>query len=170
MATGLSIASAKNLKNLSDTEEHEQFIRSLAMEIAKDMDELEDILKRFGLDRAQFDEITSTRFYKAAWAQAVKDWNSAGNAKERTRLKSQILLENAMPELYADMLNKDYSLAARADLFAKFSKIAGYDANTVPNPNGGEMFNITINLGAEKPIVIHQRQDLLPEVTDVEDI
>jgi hypothetical protein len=148
-----------------ERENTEAVLRSLAVELARDIDyDIDVTLKRHGLTREEYDELAETRQFKTMLAQAIKEWSAASNTGERVKIKSAALVEEALPHMFAELTNKEHPLSSRADLFGRIARIGNLGNPIAAASNSGEAFSITINLGAgKKPVLI--QQDLLPRVT-----
>lgn len=163
MLAQMSIALPQSKKQISTQGEQELALRALAMELVKDIDEADVVLKRYGLNTQEYTELAQTRQFQAMLAEADKEWSKAGNTKERVRLKSAYIIEQALPQMYEQLTNADHPLSSRADLFGRIARIAELGNPTPAGVAGTEAFSITINLGAEQPITIQQQ--LPPQVT-----
>lgn len=157
MSTKMSIA-------LPEKDQREVTLRSLAADIVRDIDEADDILKRYGLTANEYMELAQTRQFRSMLSAADKEWSKASNTKERVRIKSAYLIEQSLPKLYEELFNTANPLMSRADLFGRIARIAELGNPTPAGGAGAEAFSITINLGADQsPVTV--RQQLPPQVT-----
>ena len=145
-------------------DEQERIMRLLTIELARGIREPEEILDSFNITAKEYEHLQQNRHFKRLLETAVKEWSVASNTPERVKLMSMALIEEALPSMFTELTNKDHPLSSRADLFGRIAKIGGLGNAPPPPTNTGEMFSIQINLGTEKPIVIHQ--DLPPRVTN----
>jgi hypothetical protein len=160
----------RNALSITRPEENdgtEEALRSLVTELARDIQDINQILDRHGIDRTDYDALSQTHQFKSMMAEAVKEWSKASNTGERVKIKSAALIEEALPLMFKELKDKTHPLSSRADLFGRIARIGSLGNPVAAPPNGGEAFSITINLGtAQKPIVIHQ--DLPLRVTKEE--
>lgn len=168
MPAQMSIALPESKKQLSTQSEQELALRALAMELVKDLDDADKVIRRYGLDLREYEELAKSRQFRAMLAEAGKEWDKASNTKERVRLKSAYIIEQSLERMYSELTNDAHPLSSRADLFGRIARIAELGNPAPATVANAEAFSITINLGAEKPITIHQQ--LPPQVTlsDVE--
>jgi hypothetical protein len=77
------------------------------------------------------------------------------SVKERIRLKSQVLVEDSILEIFSIIHNKDNAIPARLDAFKQLARVAEVDAPDRSNADTGSRFTVSINLGETyKPVVI----------------
>lgn len=125
----------------------------LAIELAINMSEPEDILARYGLSATELkDKLKNPHF-----SQMVKEfktvWNSDLSTKERTRIKSMALVEDSLMAVHGMVHDMDIAPTARMDAFKSLAKVATLDAPDKDGQAVGERINININIpGAEKPV------------------
>lgn len=136
--------------------ENEQVLRSLAVEIAREINETEDILERYSLSKDEFEAIAQTRTFKTMFEQASKEWGAAANTAERVKIKSAALIESALPFMFAELKETTHPLSSRADLFGRIARIGALGNAPVANSGSGEVFKIEINLGDDKKIIVQQ--------------
>lgn len=149
---------------LPDQDTNELVMRALATDLVRDIDEADDILKRYGLSAGEYAELAQSRQFRSMLAEADKEWSKASNTKERVRLKSAYIIEQALPKLFDELFKDSNPLSSRADLFGRIARIAELGNSTPTAVTGAEAFSITINLGADKPPITIQQQ-LPPQVT-----
>jgi hypothetical protein len=121
----------------------------LVREIAIDQHDLETILERNGVTPRQFQRIRNTDRFKSLLAQEIASWNSAANTPERVKIKSAAMIEEWLPEAFAQMHNGDASLLHRTNLAQLVSSLAGMGKSEVGVGSSGERFSITINMGGD---------------------
>lgn len=137
----------------------------LAREIAMDIHPLDHILKTHDVTEIRWAEIQNSPHFVRLLQSAVEEWNSALNTAERVKLKALSCLEESLPEFYARMHDPREALPAKVRAFEVFGNIAGLSKNGQV-AGGGERFNVTINLGADKQLKISAPQ---PDMIDVSD-
>lgn len=125
-------------------------ITRLAVEMAREMYTIPEILDRFSIDA----EIFRTRVrphpsFERAYLEARAIWTSSSNARERVQLKAGTLFEDWMAE--ADQLFHDKSqpLSAKVEMLKTLGKVAGFDhSDKAPTVAPGDRVVVEINLGA----------------------
>jgi hypothetical protein len=127
-----------------------QKLARLARDVAMNMLPLPETLERHGLTEAEYHEyVEKWPFYKHALEAATIEWTNPMNVQKRLQAESALLLEQALPELSARMLDKSQAMRDVAEVAKLFAKIAGVDGDKSKQPTG-ERVSITINLGDEK--------------------
>jgi hypothetical protein len=126
----------------------------LAREIAMDIQTIDVILKNHEISDARWQEIKVNHRFNTLLEQMMIEWNSALNTGERVRIKALSLVEEALPEFYGQMHNKNESLPAKVKALEVIGKIGGVGINNQgAGGPGGEKFNVTINLGSDQKLV-----------------
>lgn len=125
----------------------------LALELAMDIADMKDILSRHDITAQEL----KTKLDNPAFRNMVKEfkswWNSELTVKERIRLKSMVLVEDSLLELYAIFHNKDNTAASRLEAFKSLAKVATVDTPDKEGAAAGERVHISINIpGTEKAI------------------
>lgn len=133
----------------------EHILRSLATELARDIHEADEILERFDISPEAYAHLAKTRAFQDMLAQASKEWGAVNNTTERVKLKSAALIEEALPEMFLELTNKENTLTSRADLFGRIAKLGGLGEAAKADPDKGERFVISINIGADKPVTVN---------------
>lgn len=150
-------------------ENNELALRSLALELAKSIVEPEELLQKFGINLNEYEKLSATHSFKKMLNAAILEWESAKNTKARIGLKSQKIIEEALPRLYQDMLDTDSPLSARTALFTQIAKIGGLGQEAAGEKTG-ETFSISINLGAgSQPLTIEGKVNKTSNPEDPED-
>lgn len=120
-----------------------------------DMHELETILDHHGVSPDDWDRIKQNPYFQNLLRAAVEDWEKASNTKERVALKALVCIEEAMPEFFARMHDKNDPLPAKVKALEVFSNLAGVGKSAKENTGAsGEKFSVTINLGADEQLKI----------------
>lgn len=127
-----------------------QKLARLARDVAMNMHPLSETLERHGITEAEYETYVSKwPFYKHALEAATIEWTNPMNVQKRLQAESALLLEQALPDLSARMLDKTQAMRDVAEVAKLFAKIAGVDGDKSKQPSG-ERVSITINLGDEK--------------------
>ena len=144
--------------------EKEQVLRDLAQDIARDIDDVPDILKRFGLTHEEYQRIAETRHFKTMLQTASSEWGGASNTPERIKLKAALAVEQSIPTVFASISDTKESLSGRVEALKTLAKIGGLGNAPPPNAAGsGQVFRLQINFpDPTKNIVIEHTAHVLP--------
>jgi hypothetical protein len=142
----------------------------IAREVAMDLNDIETILKAHQLTSKDWETLKADPSFTRLLEAEIVAWSAAGNAQERTKLKAGMLVEEWLTEANARIHDKSETLTAKTEVVKMLVGVAGMGAKSVGDNAGagGERFNITINLGADKQIRISK--DVTPKVIDGERI
>lgn len=136
----------------------DRLILRLANEIAMDLYPVETILEHHQVSVETWDKLKSTPVFLRALAGALEEWNAAGNAKERVKIKAAVMIEDWLPTLYGRMNDRDESLSAKIEAGKFVARLADMGVTgAVQSASGTEKFSVTINLGASHQIVVEQK-------------
>ncbi len=133
---------------------NDQLLHSMARELAMDFFPVEEILDRHGVTPTQFENIKATPYFDSILREAVRQWNSATNARERAQLRMATLVELSLDEMWLRLVDSKETLAAKVTLLQTLMKGAKIGVPTPEEKEGavvGERVSITINMGADAP-------------------
>jgi hypothetical protein len=132
----------------------EDVLLGLANDIAAAILPLEDILQRHGLTPAEYDTITRDPRFLRLLQSAVAEWTSVNNTTQRVRIKSQVAVEMALPDLYRTVTDPSIPLhhrAAMLRMLASLGKLIDTGGEPANTGNRGQEFSISITInGATK--------------------
>jgi hypothetical protein len=126
-------------------------IAGLAREIAMNIREVDEILQTYKLTPETYEKLKTNDFFTKLVDMARIEWHSATNTINRTQIEAAALVEQAMPHIYARMLNNNENLNHVVDAGKWLSDIGGLKKDPTKG-QPGERFQITINLGADTKI------------------
>jgi hypothetical protein len=127
----------------------------LAVELASEISELKDILTRHGITRAQLRTKLQDPRFQHMFHEARRVWNSDLSVRDRIKIKSAVLVEDSLINLYKIFNDADAAIPARLDAFKSMAKVADVFETTKNNVPVGDRVSININLGdGRKPVVI----------------
>jgi hypothetical protein len=127
----------------------------LAVEIAVQLRPVPEILKQYDLSRKDLVRKLKDPMFRDMVKQAKSLWNSDLSVKERIRLKSQILVEDSILEIFSMVHNRDNAIPARLDAFKQLARVAEVDSPDRSNADTGSRFTVSINLGEKmSPVII----------------
>jgi hypothetical protein len=132
----------------SMTVHDEQRLRELATGIAKGVEDDDELLKRLGFTREDYDELAETRTFKLILNQATSEWEGASNTHKRIRLKAAVNVEQALPHFYQAMVDPKEPLSSKVKALEIVARIGNLGNPDVLPPGGGQFFKLEINLGA----------------------
>jgi len=123
-------------------------IARLARDVVMELRALPDILEPYCVSELQFARIKEMPFFKRVYEDFLIEWNRVTSTPERIRLISAVMLEEGLPRMGAQMVDKEVSPAIAIETGKFFAKIAGVgEAKT--DANTGEKFVINISLGED---------------------
>lgn len=126
------------------------FYIKLAREIAINHYTLDEILRRFNVDKDRWVRIRrDLKFHKILEAE-ITAWNATTNTHERTKLKAAAMMEEFLPEANQRLNDPTENLPAKVELAKLITRIAGMGIDKMGvEGDGGQRFSVTINLGAD---------------------
>jgi hypothetical protein len=131
---------------MADTMLLEDKLPILARELAMGIYEVEDILRRYGVDWDEFDRIKALPRFQRLVEQITVEWGSTMNTRERIKFKSLAGLEDGLPDLFKAAKDSRETLASRVEAF-KLARVLGGIGERDPNEIAPEKFTLTINVG-----------------------
>lgn len=148
-------------------------LKALAVELAKDILEPEEILESLGISWGEYDQIKETRAFRELYTQALAEWKSAANTQKRVKLLAATTVEAALPTFWKDFNNPQESLGTRVSLLNALAKIGGLGQSDPMERSAlpGQVFKLEIHLQDRKEMITIQAptidsQDDLEEVED----
>lgn len=134
---------------LSDTDSR------LAVEVAVQIRPIAEVLVAYSLTRASLVRKLKDPMFRDMVKQAKSIWSSDLSIKERIRLKSQVLVEDSLLEIFSIVHAADMAVPAKLDAFKQLARVAEVDSPERGKGDSGSRFTVSINLGDTiKPIVI----------------
>jgi hypothetical protein len=135
----------------------------LAREIAMDVHELPDILKRLNITQLQWEAIQNNHRFLGYLQDAVATWNGALNAPERIKVKSLTAIEDWIITAYALLHEEKHSLRDKTELAKLISRLAGVGEKAPGELAPGEKISITINMGEQS---MHAEKEAIPKIIE----
>ena len=134
---------------LSDTDSR------LAVELAVRLRPVPDIIAAYGISAKTLSVKLRDPMFRDMVKQAKSLWNSDLSVKERIRLKSQVLVEDSLLEIFSMVHNQENAVPAKLDAFKQLARVAEVDSPDRGKGDSGSRFTVSINLGdTVKPVVI----------------
>ena len=128
----------------------------IAAELAAGLSSAATIRETYGLTEAQWALLAKNPVFRNMLADAVKNFRGDLNAGNRITLKSEILLEDALPELHKIAKSKTSISSDRIAAVRELANLAGRNAKKETEQgkgNGG--FVLNINLDGQKGVTIN---------------
>lgn len=145
--TGVSL----ELKDLSPT---------IAAELATGLSTPESIRAKFGLTEGQWRLLARNPVFREMMKEAITKFRGDLNAGARITVKAEVLLEDAMPELYGIAKSNTTPASDRISAVKELANLAGRNQKKDGVPGSTSGFSLTINLsGAKGPITIEGKQE-----------
>lgn len=126
----------------------------LALELAIGLRPAAEVADAYGLSAS---EVAHRLRDDKAFASQVMDlkraWRSSLSAKDRVRMKSEVMVEDALPFLWKLLTNPEVHPGVRLDLHKHLTRLADVE----PKPQaqeGGSRFSVTINLPRQDPVEV----------------
>ncbi len=130
---------------------------SIAAELAAELAGPEDIRTKYGLTKGQWDRLRQNPTFRAMVLESLKTWRGSLAAGARITKKAEILLEDALPDLYAIAKAKDVPSDTRIKAVSQLAELAGRgkgSGQADPNAPKQQGFTLNINVGDGKNVVI----------------
>lgn len=145
-----------NIQQVIEKRKPEDASNALAFELVAKLVPAKDVLDKYGITEEEFAVMAKSKEFQLKMQEAKALWNSQTNTLERIRVKTQMQLEDALPELTRIASNPTTSPKDRIEAVKQISKLAGAEIKPVDEgPAAGSTFSITINLGEkESPVTI----------------
>jgi hypothetical protein len=139
-------------------------LRTLASELAKDIEDLPIILTRLGLTQPEYEELCETKMFRGMLDQAYHEWQGATNTGKRIKLKAAINIEEALPSMHAAIVNEKENLASRVKAFEVMARIGGLGNPEPIAAAQGATFQLTIHLSNGSDISLPMNVDDKPPI------
>lgn len=127
----------------------------LAVELAVQIRPVPELLQHYSISRKQLSIKLKDPMFRDMVKQAKSIWSSDLSIKERIRLKSQVMVEDSLLEVFSVVHNPDNAIPAKLDAFKQLARIAEVDSPERGKGDTGSRFTVSINLGDTiQPVVI----------------
>lgn len=130
---------------------------SIAAELAAELSGPEDIRKRYGLTKPQWDMLRKNPMFRGMVRDALQTFRGALNSGARITKKAEIMLEDAMPDLYGIAKEASTPIAERIKAIQTLADLAGRSAKANPAAAAGPQqqgFTLNIQFGNDKTVTI----------------
>ena len=134
--------------DLSDNEVFAVNLAALAREIAMDVFEVPKILEIHRLSDAEWQKIQANPKFQDMLRGLIAEWQSAGNTKERVRIKAATGLEMQLEQYILDIADAKIPLAQRVEAGKFLARLGELDGSHLVGNASGTAFQINLNIGA----------------------
>lgn len=126
----------------------------IASELALGLSDATSIRERYGITAAQWDHLRKNPAFRGMLVEAIQRFRGDANAGERIKLKSDIVLEDAIPAYDKMIHNAEIPASERINAGKLLAQLAGRTnkEGTAPAASGG--FTLNINLEGGKGGVV----------------
>lgn len=136
----------------------------LAKHIAFDIQDASHYLDRFGLSDLQFAEITKTKTWQAAVAQAQIEWENVGSL--RIQHKTEAAIEHfLLPKMVTALQDQDAPMSTVTQIGKLLLELAGKhkvaEESAVPGANLKLLINVDLGDGNHRSIGISTEKDAI---------
>lgn len=135
---------------------------SIAAELAAELAGPEDIRAKYGLTKGQWDRLRQNPTFRAMVLESLRTFRGSLAAGARITKKAEILLEDALPDLYAIVKNKETPSDTRIKAVSQLAELAGRGkgfGQVDPNAPKVAGFTLNINVGGNAPVTITASPD-----------
>lgn len=123
-------------------------LAAFAQELAMGLRSLEDILSSHNISPETYEILKEHPTFQRLLDGMRKEWLSINNTADRVAIEAAFTFEQAIPHLYARMINAKEPLNHATEVAKVLAKAGGIGESKREGVIG-EKFNITINLGAD---------------------
>lgn len=117
----------------------------LITEIAARLEPLPDILRRHGISKSQFRALRAHPSFEKTLEEQVKAFASLANLPARIKMKSQLLVEMLLDQMYDIAYQPLNPASARVSAFSMITRLTGLERPEDASPP--RKVSLTINLG-----------------------
>lgn len=119
---------------------------ALAAELAAAIIPVPDIAKRYNLTIPELKQLMTDPQFRHQVAEFKREWNSPLTAKERTRVKAALAVEDGLIEIYRIFHDPDIPPPVRLEAYRELVKLGDMAPKKEAEGPVGGGFSITINV------------------------
>jgi len=134
------------IATLDDSVDFMQLSPTICVELAAGLTTQDEILRKYNLTEDQWERMKKSPFFKKMLKQSIEKLSGDLNASHRITLKSELMLEDALPVLDEIAHSKDMATAARLDAIKQMAANAGRNKNGAEGGPGGGGFAVNISI------------------------
>jgi len=125
----------------------------LALDLAMGIKPVAALLDDYGLSAAQMRQRMADPNYQAQIREYRRIWSSPMNAAERVRIKTAVMVEDGLTDLWQIMTNAEMNPSVRLDAHKHLTRLADVEPQRSADA-GGSRFSVTINLPGQEQMVV----------------
>jgi hypothetical protein len=95
------------------------------------------------------DAIMENTAFREIYQQIQREWDGVTGTTQRVRLKSALIVEEALPAIYKMITATDGDHRLRLDAFKQLSKMSGVEDEAKKPSEAGEKFIVNIRIGGQ---------------------
>jgi hypothetical protein len=128
---------------------------SIAAELASELSTPEDIRKRYGFTKGQWDRLKSNPMFRGMVTDAIKTFRGPLAAGARITKKAEIMLEDTLPDLYQIVKSHETPTGERIKAVQTLAELSGRGKKDNPDAGGkAPGFTLNINIPGGAPVTI----------------
>jgi hypothetical protein len=137
---------------------------SICVALAAGLVHMDDVPEKYGLTEAQWTKLKQSKFFIGMLKDAGEKFTGEVGASRRITLKSEMLLEDALPILDEMVHNREGSSQSKLDSIKQLSVLAGRTQRAAEGGAAGAGFNVAIHINTGEntksaPIVVIPAND-----------
>lgn len=147
------------ITELEDGLDYTHLSPSICVALAAGLVNPADVPKKYGMTEAQWDKLKQSKFFVGMLKDAGEKFSGEVGASRRITLKSEMLLEDALPVLDEIVHNPEGSTQSKIDSIKQMSVLAGRTQRAAEGGAAGAGFNVAIHINTgddvkSAPVVI----------------
>jgi hypothetical protein len=119
---------------------------SIAAELAAELSTPDDIRKRYGITKAQWDHLRQNPLFRSMVRESLQTFRGTLNAGARITRKSEVMLEDVLGELYGMAKEVTTPVSERIKAIQTLADLAGRSAKVAPAAAGPAQQGFTLNI------------------------
>ena len=146
-------------------------LAAMARDIATNVYEIEDVVKKYGLTAAQFAaHVHPNGFFQNLLKSYAAEWESIKSTNKRLAFQAAAALEESLPALAHRMGSKTEDFADAIGAAKLFTQLAGAGEKPGDAATGGERFTIQINIDSHQVEVARRLAQEVPPITEIQGV
>lgn len=134
-------------------------VSRLARDVAMDILGVDKILKLHGLSQEEWDVLRSSDDFKRTLVSMIKEWQAAGNTKERVAVKSATAIESSLEWIMENLGDPDIPFIQKIEALKFVARLASLGESGRGDGHAGERVVIQILTNAHDlaPVMIEAK-------------
>lgn len=155
------------IMQVDDSLDYTHLSPTICVELAAGLLKIDDVPEKHNLTDAQWENLKKSKFFISMLKDAGEKFQGDVGAGRRITLKSEMLLEEALPVLDEMIHNKDGSSQSKLDSVKHLSVLAGRTQRQDSKGATGAGFNVAIHINTgdhrETPPLVIEQPTSIPE-------